>query len=190
MADYQSLENTPLEMDFVGGRVDLLSLGVAQISLQRITEKVAHEMLSVEGVLAPGWKWSTYPSRWFQPEYPRLTRVEVVGADAGSYQAMLAIAVHAALSDPHVIAILDNLAANVVWAIFTSGLEAVRGNSNRRFDIPERFRRQQRDPYRVEALVRDTVLVAQENPNIKAIRYRANEYEVILDLEFYRDRRG
>jgi hypothetical protein len=80
MANYVTLEAASLEMEFLGDRVDLLSLGVAQISTQRIAEKVAHEILTAEGVLAPGWKWNAYPSRWFQPEYPRIVQLEIAKA--------------------------------------------------------------------------------------------------------------
>ncbi len=69
-------------------------------------EKVAHEILTAEGILAPGWKWAAYPSRWFQPEYPRIVQVEVTKATAGSYHSVLTFAILATLSDPHVIAIL------------------------------------------------------------------------------------
>jgi len=186
MASYVELEGTPLEMEFLDDKVDLLSLGVAQISTQRIVEKVAQEILTAEGILAPGWKWAAYPSRWFQPEYPRIVQVEVTKATAGSYHSVLTFAILATLSDPHVIAILHNLGANVIWAIANSGLQAIRRKISESIQISRRYRVQERDPYRIEALVRDIVLIAEQNRNIKAIRYRSGPDEVTLDLEFYR----
>lgn len=70
MANYIPFETATLEIEFVGQNVDLFSLGVTQISLQRIADRVTHEILAANGVLAPEWKWSTYPSRWYRPEYP------------------------------------------------------------------------------------------------------------------------
>ncbi|HBY94688.1 MAG TPA: hypothetical protein DEP84_12130 [Chloroflexi bacterium] len=186
MSTYVSLETPPIEMGIIGERVDLLSLGVIQINLQRIADKVAHDLLVAEGILAPGWRWSNYPSRWFQPEYPRFVQLDVAQAHAGSFDSTLAIAVLATLADPHAVAILENLASNVIWAIGTSGLRGVTREFAHHLPVPSRFRRQDRDPYQVEALVRDSILVAEQNPNIKAIRYRASGAEVILDLEFYR----
>lgn len=186
MADYVEIKAAPLEMEFFGGKVDLLSLGVAQISLQRITEKVAYEMLTAEGVLAPGWKGSTHSSRLFQPEYPRIMQVEVSRASVGSYYSLLTFAVIATLSDPHVIAMLDNLGANVIWALSTSGLQVIRHRLSDRIPVPKRYRRQKHDPYGIEAIVRDIILIAEQNPNIKAIRCHSAQNEVTLDLKFYR----
>jgi hypothetical protein len=189
MTNYVDLEIPPLEVYFDGGRVDLLSLGVTYINLQRITEKVAHDLLAVEGVLAPGWKWASYPQRWFQAEYPQLVQLEMQEAYPGSFGSVLAIATLATLAEPHVVPILQNLAANVIWGIGKSGLRGITGEFSERTQIPYRLRRRQQDPYEIEALLRDSLVVAQRNPNVRAIRYRASQQEVSLDLEFYQRHR-
>ena len=186
MAAYYPLEGQFIDLEIIGERVDALSLGVITISLQRIVEKVTHDLLYEERILAPGWKWAVYPSRWFQPEYPRFAQLEITKAKEGSFDSSWVIAVLATLNDPHVVAILDNLAANVIWAISTAGLKGVFHKMSDRIQIPSRLRRKQRDPYQIEALVRDAVLIAEQNSSIKAIRLRSREGEVTLDLEFYR----
>jgi len=188
MAAYYQLEGQSLNLDITGERVDALSLGVITISLQRIVEKVTHDLLYEERVLAPGWKWAVYPSRWFQPEYPRFAQLELTGAKKGSFDSSWVIAVIATLNDPHVIAILDNLAANVIWAIGMAGLKGVSSTMSDRIQVPSRLRRKQRerDPHQIEALVRDIVLIAEQNPSIKSIKLQSNESVVTLDLEFYR----
>lgn len=113
--------------------------------------------------------------------------MEVATASAGSYYSVLTFALLAALSDPHVIAILDDLAANVIWAIGTSGLRGITREISKRIAIPDRLRRKERDPYEIESLVRDIVLAAEQNSNIRAIKLRSIQGEVTLDLEFYRE---
>ena len=189
MASYHRLEGQSLQIVIYGDRIDALSLGVVVISLQRIVEKVTHDLLYEEHILAPGWKWATYPSRWFQPEYPRFAQLEIVHAKEGSFLTDWAIAVLSTLNDPHVIAILDNLASNVVWAISMAGQKGVIQDISNRINVPSRFRRRNNDPYQIEALVRDITLIAEQNPAIKAIKIRSRDGEVTLDLEFYRHQR-
>lgn len=174
MATYQLLNTLPLEVEFVGGNVDLVSLGVTCISLQRITEKVVHDLLASERVLTTGWRRRGYPTRWLWPEYPRFVQLEVTEAKAGSFQSALTFTILSALADPHVIAILENLSANVLWAIGASGIRGITRELKSRLPTPPKLQRQDNDPFHVQSLVRDIILVAGQSDNVKAIRFKSS----------------
>jgi hypothetical protein len=184
---YRSAEVQPIRLQIVGGRIDLLTLGVVQISLQRIADKVAHDLLGMEGVLSPDGASSVQAPRWFPPDYPRVVQLEMVQARTGSFDASVGIAIASVLADPHVLAVLDNLAANVLWAIGATALRGIRRELRENLPIPAKIHRQDQDPYRVEPFLRDMILIAEQNPNVKAIRLSLpNAGTCELDIEFYR----
>ncbi len=166
-----------VEIDAEAGWVDLYTFGVVQLSLQHIADKVAFRLLSEEGILEPSWKRPAYLPRRFQLEYPRLVRLTLQELSLQSpLFEILTIAVAAVISDPHSVAILENLAANVVWAIGQSGVRGVRTLWRRQEPIGEqqrmRGRQHRNDPIEIGPNVRDIVIAAQENPKIKRIRVK------------------
>lgn len=189
MTTYRSINAQPLRLQIVGGNVDLLTLGVVHISVQRMVDRVAHEFLAMEGVLSPAWISGPQAPRWFPPEFPRLVQLEVVQAKTGSFDALLGMTLASVLADPHVIAVLDNLGANVLWAFGTATVRGMRRELRENLPLPAKIRRQEHDPYKVEPFVRDIMLAAEQNPNVKAIRLSIeNAGACELDIEFYRRR--
>ncbi len=188
MPDYATTQGTPIVMEFLGSRVDCLSLGIAHIGVQRIADKVARNMLAAEGAVAPRPRGTGYPYPWLRPRHPAIVQLEVTQASAGSYHSALRIAVLSILAQPHTLAILDGLAANVVWAIATSGLRGITSKLQAQSPIRPLPAKPEDDPRQVHSLVTDIIAAAGQNQHIEAIRFRAAESEVTLDIEFYRGR--
>lgn len=117
-------------------------------------------MLSEAGLVEPTWKRPRYlPLRQQTPH--RYIRAEVESAKVGSWEALIAFSVAAVLADPNVIAILQNLAANVIWAVGASG---VRGIRRKNATPPDTFVwRQKQDPIEIGPNLRDVMLALAEN---------------------------
>ena len=71
------------------------------------------------------------PSETTVPLFPRFIRAEIRQLQTGSLLEAVSFAVATAIADPNVIAVLQNLGANVVWAIGTSGLRGIRPRVSR-----------------------------------------------------------
>lgn len=187
---FQRLEDTsPLEIEYSGELLDLYTFGIFHLNMQDIVDKVALGLLSQAGLLEPTWRRANYlPRRPFLAS-ERIIKAEIRQVQIGSLTEEITFAVASVLADPNVIAVLQNLGANVIWAVGESG---VRGIRNRIHPQPNKFRWFQRDddPVEIGPNLRDVlVAIAQTNNGKKAeIRFKSGsrnreQTEVIITID-------
>lgn len=160
--DFQRLEEAgPMEILYTGQPLDLYTFGVFHLNMQDIVDKVALGLLSQAGLLEPTWQRASYLPRRPFLSYPRLVRAEINEISVGSLSEGIMFAIAAVLADPHVVAVLQNLAANIVWAVGASG---VRGIRQRRLEPPNNYRWYHRDddPVEVGPNLRDVIIALSE----------------------------
>jgi len=175
-----------LEISYVGKPLDLYTFGVFHLNMHDIVDKVALGLLSQEGLLEPTWKRPRYlPQRPPLP-YQRIVAAEIRQVSIGSLNEAITFAIASILADPNVVAILQNLAANVIWAISASG---VRGIQRRMSNPPNNYlwRRRETDPLEVGANLRDVLIALAEHNDgqnaelrIKSRSPNREETEVVL----------
>jgi len=173
--------------------VDAMTWGILHVALQEIADKVAFYLLSEEGLLEPRYRRPANLPPKYQIPHQRFVQVSVCDLGKGSLWELLALSVASALADPHVVAVLDNLAANIVWGI---GKSAVRGVRLRwpqirpRLETHPRHRRDN-DPFEIGPNLREVLLAAAANPALASLEI-SEEYEgkerasVEIELKFYR----
>jgi hypothetical protein len=169
---YEQLENSsPLEIEYSGDLLDLYTFGVFHLNMQEIVDKVSLGLLSQAGLLEPTWKRASYlPRRPFVPS-ERIVKAEVRQVRVGSLEEYIVFTVASVLGDPNVIAIMQNLGANIIWAIGESG---VRGIKNKIYGQPNKFRWFYRDddPVEIGANLRDVLMAIAKNNNGKKAEIR------------------
>ena len=169
---FEQLENSsPLEIEYSGDLLDLHTFGIFHLNMQEIVDKVSLGLLSQAGLLEPTWKRAKYlPARPFVPS-ERIVKAEVRQVQVGSLNEVIYFAVASVLADPNVIAIMQNLGANVIWAIGESG---VRGIKNKIYNQPNKFRWFYRDddPVEIGANLRDVLMAVAKNNNGKKAEIR------------------
>lgn len=188
--EFQRLEGTSsVEIEYSGERLDLYTFGTFHLNMQEIVDKVSLGLLSQAGLLEPTWRRARYlPSRPFFPS-ERIIKAEVQQVQIGSLDEVITFAVATALADPNVIAVLQNLGANIIWAIGESG---VRGIRNRTHHQPNGFRWFNRDddPVEIGPNLRDVLVAIAKNNNGKKaeIRYKSRssnreQVEVVIVID-------
>lgn len=182
-------EADSLEIEYSGELLDLHTFGIFHLNLQEIVDKVSLGLLSQAGLLEPTWKRAKYlPRRPFFPS-DRIIKAEIQQVQVGSLTEGITFAVIAVLADPNVVAVLQNLAANIIWAIGESGVRGIRTNQNFR---PNNFRwfRRDDDPVEIGPNLRDVlVAIAQNNDGKRAeIKFKSRsanreqtEVTIIID---------
>lgn len=188
---YEPLEEAgTLEVVLTSGPPDLDALGVAQTHLQEIVDRVAYWVAIEEGLLAPSRRQLPHlrrlgrEFRLGEPGY--LVKGRVLGAASGSLLHEIGFVLAAVVADPDMRAVLQNLAANVVWAIGRSGLRGVRTNTN--LDQPSGRPRQDRvDPVDIGPNLRPVLLALAESGQGGEVRIRSKrggrvEHEVVISL--------
>lgn len=180
MMEFQRLEGAGiLEIEYEGTPLDLYAFGILQTNLQDIIDKVSFGTLSQEGLLEPSWKRPKYLPIRPPSAYRRFVKAEVQSVKIGSLDQGIVFAIATVLADPYVIAIMQNLAANVIWAIGASG---VRGIKKKLSSPPENYLWRQRDPFDVGPNLRDVALAIAENNEGKSaeikFRHRSPNGEV------------
>jgi len=173
-----------LEVEYLGESLDLYSFGVFHLNMQDVIDKVSFWSLSQEGILEPSWKRPQYLPKKPAPSYQRFIRPEVRQIQLGSLYETISFAIANVLADPNTIAVLQNLGANVIWAIGLNGVRGVarvipRGIPTLR-DIPPLRRT---DPFDVGPNIRDIALAFSESNNGRTselkIKYRSPYQETI-----------
>lgn len=187
---FQPLENANLlEIVYSGERLDLYTLGVFQLHMQNVIDKVSLGLLSQAGLIEPTWRRAKHLPRPQFPEPNRFVRAEIRELGTGSLWESVTFAVAAVMVDPHVIAILQNLAANVVWAVGASG---VRGLSRNFLYAPNDFRWFDRDddPLEIGANLRPVLVALAENNGLgrAELRFRTRnrhgeQMEAVIIIE-------
>ena len=103
-----------LDIVYKGRPLDLYTLGVLNLNMHDVVDKVAIGLLSQEGLLEPTWKRPRYlPQRPPFP-YQRIVKAEVQQVQVGSLIESVTFAVAVVLADPNVMAVLQNLSANII----------------------------------------------------------------------------
>ena len=161
--EFQRLQEAgTLEISYSGRPLDLYTFGVVQLNVHDIVDKVALSLLSQEGVIEPTWKRPRYLSQRPPLPYQRIIEAEISQVEIGSLNEVIVFAIASILADPNVLAVLQNLAANVVWAIGASG---VRGIQRRMSAPPNNYlwRRKDSDPIEIGANLREVLLALVEH---------------------------
>ncbi|MCG8345886.1 MAG: hypothetical protein MI685_12120 [Chlorobiales bacterium] len=154
MMEYTYLKEAGmLSIHFNGKPLDTYSLGILQLNLQEIFDKVAYSDLEVEGlyhrrlkrylsrnVFAPCYVYSSQKTtgllkRILTKYLPkkvivtnsdiRIIRAEIKSINVGSLIENVCFLIPAVLADPNVRAVLQGLASNIIYAIGTSGVRGV-----------------------------------------------------------------
>lgn len=183
-----------LEVEYEGKPLDVYAFGVLHVNLQDIIDKVAFWLLSQEGLLEPTWKRPKYLPIKPPPAYRRFVRAEISEIKMGSLFETLSFGIAVVLADPDVRAVLQNLAANIVWAV---GASRVRGIISRvkkpPLDVPP-LRRP--DPFDVGPNLRDIILAIAESSNGESadLRFKyqspqGERMEVVIRIQGDRERR-
>jgi len=106
-----------LEIAYEGPPLDLQTLGVLHLNLQDIVDHVAFAVLRDEELIGP-YGQRRRSSAPFRRAYDgRIVRAQPTKIEIGSLYEQIAFFVPAVLADPDVRSVLQNLAANIVWAI-------------------------------------------------------------------------
>jgi hypothetical protein len=128
--DFEQIEEAgQLDVQVSGDTLDAYTLGILNVNLQAIVDKVAAFLLMRADLIDPISRRRFY----YPPQYrrtietygSRMVKVRVDHISAGSLYETLSFAIPAVLADPNVKAILQNLAANIVWAISISGVRGI-----------------------------------------------------------------
>jgi len=132
---FENLEGSLLEIEYQGKPLDLYTLGILHLDLQEVIDKVALGLLSQAGLIEPTWKRAGYiPPRHFYL-LERILKAEVKQIKPGSLFETIEFAISVVMADPNVIAVLQNLGANIIWAIGESGIrgisEKIAGKANK-----------------------------------------------------------
>jgi hypothetical protein len=181
--EFEFLEEAgTLDVEYRGEPLDLYSFGVFHLNMQDIIDKVAFWLLSQEGLLEPSWKRPKYLPVKPPPAYRRFVRAEIREIQIGSLYEALTFSIAAVLADPDVRAVLQNLVANVIWAVSLSG---VRGVIKRIVPPPPNIPplRRRPDPFDIGPNLRDSIMAIAEvnsgRPSEITFKYRSPRYEMM-----------
>ena len=169
---FQHLEGVSLEIEYQGAPLDLYTIGILHLNLQEIADKVGLGLLSQAGLIEPTWKRARYlPQRPFYP-LERIIRAEVRKIETGSFIESIGFAVAIMMADPNVIAILQNIGANIIWAIGESGVRGIK----ERVSKPNRFRwfRRDADPVEIGPNLREVLVAIAHNNQGKTASIKFN----------------
>ena len=178
-------EAQPLQINYEGPTLDAITLGVLQVQLQEITDKVAYGLLAREDLFAYQ-RSSIRPRRLYFLDEDRIVRAPVSQIHSGSLQQELTFAVLSVLADSDVRSVLLGVASNIVYAIGTCGVKGVVKQALGRFE----FGRPNRpDPFNISANVRTILRAMAANSNggkmmLRLSHQRGNEkVEVEIQIE-------
>jgi hypothetical protein len=154
-----------LRIEWDGPRLDLYSIAILQLNLQEIVERVGFWIVSEAGLLyplpgrsGPRRGWRGLPS--WQPT-PRFIRAVPDAILVGSLFQEVSFVIANVLADADMRAVLQNLAANVVWAIGASKVKGIRTVEG---PPPPALREsyRERDPVEIGPNLRATVIALSE----------------------------
>jgi hypothetical protein len=111
--------NTSLRIVVRSDPTDLLVLSIVNGSLNRISNRVAFDLLSVENPkIAEKLQAFSMRSRYYWD--PHYVRAKIISAKAGSLDQIVQFTLSTVFSNPNLVAVLQNLAANIVWSVATA----------------------------------------------------------------------
>ncbi|MBN1663580.1 MAG: hypothetical protein JW943_08270 [Deltaproteobacteria bacterium] len=188
--EFQYLEGASiLEIDYSGELLDIYAFGIFHLNMQEIVDKVSLGLLTQAGMLEPTWRRANYlPRRPFLP-VDRIIRSEIRQIKLGSLSEIITFSVASVLSDPNVTSLLQNLGANIIWAIGESG---VKGVKNKFHPQPNKFSwfKRSDDPVEIGPNLRDVLLAIARNTNGKkaVLKFKSrspngDHIEVEIDID-------
>lgn len=187
---YDHLEEAGmLSVVYSGPPLDLYAVGMLQVNLQEIFDRVAFWLSAEAGLMFPDSRrrgWRGLPA--WQPS-PRIVRGELRSIATGSLTQEVVFVVARVLSDPDMRAVLQGFSGNVVFAIAASGLRVIRQRSVEATRPVREFWARRPDPADVGPNLRSIIAaVAESVPYGKAnisIRSKtsAGEHEVIITID-------
>ena len=166
---YEMLEEVqPLKISYEGETLDIVTLGVLQLQLQEITDKVTYSLLSREDLLDQQPR-SYRPRRLYSFEDDRIVKSQVKSIKSGSLEQEISFIVLSALADPDVRSVLLGIASNIIYAIGTSGVKGITKKMLGRMDNnkPNRV-----DPFNISAHLRVILRALTTNGNGKKARLK------------------
>ena len=123
--EYKSFEEPEvLEIDFDGPALDAYTLAHLNFTLHFISNKIA----LLDGLSFPDSSFRLF-RRYYQFPFatqPQVVRLQVDKIETGSLHEVVTFLVATIYSDDAARAILQHLAANIIWAIGKSGLRGIR----------------------------------------------------------------
>ncbi len=127
-----------LSVSYSDSKLDLYALGILNTNLQSIVDKVTFNMLRTHDLLASEEVVAKFepilkPARFSEKKWPRhgpLVRAEVDRIKVGSLDQDTLFLLNTALTNADARAMLQGLAANVVWAIGASAARRFRNWRN------------------------------------------------------------
>ena len=124
-------EVQPLKINFICDTLDVATLGILQLQLQEITDKVAYSSLLDDETVDPRllnrfyYPRDTYFSSDSDRSYDRIIKAQVNYIRSGSLEQEVVFALSSILIDPDVRSVVLGVASNIVYAIGASGVEGV-----------------------------------------------------------------
>jgi len=114
-----------LTVEWTGLPLDLYAMGVLEINLQEIVDKVVYRIAAQERIVPSPFMRPSL--RGLRPDlpYPRFLRAEIRTLSTGSLSQEVVFLLAAVLSDPTMRAVLSGVASNIVYAIGVSALKGV-----------------------------------------------------------------
>ena len=151
-----------LEVGYAGTPLDLYSFGVFHTNMQDIIDKVAFVVLSEVGIIDPGWRRPRYIRARVPVPYRRIVRGDISSISIGSLLESISFGVAIAFADPNVRAVLQNLAANIIWAASLSGVRGIVGHARGFLNSAPSWRNRS-DPFEIGPNLRDILHAVAEN---------------------------
>ena len=124
--EYAQLEEAgQLAIEYRGRPLDAFSVAVLHFSLQDIFDRVAWATLEREGMLGPRYSRFRPPYAYARRFGHQFVRAEIQEIRSGSLLETIAFLIPAVIADPDIRAVLQNLAANIIYQIGASHVRHV-----------------------------------------------------------------
>jgi hypothetical protein len=150
---YELLEEVNrLRIEYEGPPLDASALGILQLQLQEIVDKVATELLARDRLLDPRDPRSRRRGVYGRSE-ERVVKIKVEQIQSGSLFQEVSFWVQSVLADPDMRSVLLGVASNIIYAISSSGVRGI----TRRIPIPRDLLPQRQSDFDVGANVRAIV---------------------------------
>ena len=166
--DFERIDSAgSFEIEITGDLLDLYWLSIFNLSLQAIIDRVAYDLLAQRGIVDSTWRRFEYLPYPYAIR-PPFVRIEVVRADAGSYIEELKFAIAVVLADPNTVAVLQNLSAELIWAIAQSGVRGIRA----RLLPPKPESQETHRPFEIGPNMRDALTALANSGGISEVKFR------------------